>query len=324
MTKVLLRNLLFLFALAACTPSAHNVSSQRSTNNSSTELVSENESGVDEKDSLLNTKPVSLMELPATEDGKIVLSEGFYESDFKSYCLQPGTPSPSEKDVYLQGPLSSHRKDIVETVLRNSLNKPQLEQRNIQLLLWSIVSGSDYNKLSWETQRTAEQLLTHKQIFELQGGVMGMIKKVSASMPDAKIYSANNTLKQLFETGSSSYEAFERIAVLRESSQIKHSGVKKDQWYKQDGGYFLRYFPSSYQQVKVQVYVPKGVVATDADNPLLFDPVMTMAIPANSNSQRLGIGAPIGDILRKIIIIQKTPAPTKKQPTTPKNPKIPT
>lgn len=324
MAKVLLKNLLFLFALAACTPSAHNVSSQRSTNNSNTELVSRNEAVIDEKDSLLSTKPVSLMELPATEDGKIVLSEGFYEGDFKSYCLQPGTPSPSAKDAYLQGPLSSHRKDIVETVLRNSLNKPQLEQRNIQLLLWSVVSGSDYNKLSWETQRTAEQLLTRKQIFELQGGVMGMIKKVSASMPDAGVNGANNSLKQLFETGTSSYEAFERIAVLRESSQIKHPGIKKDQWYKQNGGYFLRYFPSSYQQVKVQVYVPKGAVEKNDDNLLLFDPVTMMAIPANSNSQRLGIGAPISDILRKIIIIQKTPTPPKKQPTKTTNPKIPT
>jgi len=324
MTKLLLKNLFVLFALAACTPSARNASVQPSTSNSNTELVSEKESVIDEKDSLLNTKPVSLMELPAMEDGKILLSEGFYEADFKSYCLQPGTPSPSDKDAYLQGPLSSHRKDIVETVLRNSLNKPHLEQRNIQLLLWSIVSGSDFNKLSWETQRTAEQLLTRKQIFELQGGVVGMIKKVSVSMPNGGINGANNTLKQLFESGTSSYEAFERIAVLRESSQIKHPGVKKDQWYKQDGGYFLRYFPSSYQQVKVQVYVPKGTVAYNADNPLLFDPVMMMAIPANSNSQRLGIGAPIGDILRKIIIIQKTPPPPKKQPTKSTNPKIPT
>ena len=120
--------------------------------------------GVAEKDSVLNQKPLSLMELPQTEDGEIVLSEGYYEADFKSYCLQPGTPSPSDRDAYGQAPLGGYRKDIVETVLRNSLKRPDLEQRNIQLLLWSVVSGSDFRKLSWEVQSTAEQLLSRKQI----------------------------------------------------------------------------------------------------------------------------------------------------------------
>jgi len=64
------------------------------------------------------------MELPQTEDGEIVLSEGFYEAEFKSYCLQPGTPSPSDRDAYRQGPLTANRKDIVETILRNSLKSP--------------------------------------------------------------------------------------------------------------------------------------------------------------------------------------------------------
>jgi hypothetical protein len=200
-----------------------------------------------------------------------------------------------------RGPLTSYRKDIIETVLRNSLKKPALEQRNIQLLLWSVVSGSDFRKLPWDVQTTAQQLLSRKQIFELKGGVIGIVKTVSESLPPTGV-SANLKLKQLFELGTSSYELYERVAVVDQSLKIKKGAANKDQWYKQPDGYYLRYFPSSYQHVKVQVYVPEGTLAgKDPEDCLLFDPVTMMAIPTNSNSQRLGIGAPAIDIVRKII-----------------------
>jgi hypothetical protein len=328
MVKFLLKSFLPLVFLIACSPSSRNAATSTHASNSvinTTQppvdaLLPIDTTGADHKDSLLNTKPLSLMDLPETEDGEIVLSDGFYEAEFKSYCLQPGTPSPSDRDAYRQGPLISYRKDIVETILRNSLKKPELEQRNIQLLLWSVVSGSDFRKLSWEVQGTAQQLLTRKQIFELEGGVMGIVKTVSMALPES---GAAGQMKQLFETGTSSYEAYERIAVLQQQSHITHTEIKKDQWYKQPNGYWLRYFPSSYQHVKVQVYVPQGTLEKKSGDYLLFDPITMMAIPANSNSQRLGIGAPTIDVIRKIIQIQRMPPPpTKKPPVKSQNPKV--
>ena len=331
MVKFLLKSVLPIAFLIACSPSSRNAATHRNNNNA---VVSNNsisttqprietvlpiDTTVAGNDSSLNTKPLSLIDLPQTEDGEIVLSDGFYEAEFKSYCLQPGTPSPSDRDAYRQGPLTSYRKDIVETILRNSLKKPELEQRNIQLLLWSVVSGSDFRKLSWEVQGTAQQLLTRKQIFELEGGVMGVVKTVAMALPES---GAAGQMKQLFETGTGSYEAYERIAVLQQQSHITHTEIKKDQWYKQPDGYWLRYFPSSYQHVKIQVYVPQGTLEKKSGDYLLFDPVTMMAIPANSNSQRLGIGAPAIDVLRKIIQIQRIPPPpTKKPPVKSQNPK---
>ncbi|HEY1870541.1 MAG TPA: hypothetical protein VGG71_05745, partial [Chitinophagaceae bacterium] len=208
MSKFLLKGFLAFIFLAACSPTHHSSATNNlndPTNDLSQSLPSElmhvDTAGISQNDSI---KPLSLMDLPQTEDGEIVLSDGFYEADFKSYCLQPGTPSPSDKDAYLQGPLTGYRKEIIETILRNSLKEPELEQRNIQLLLWSVVSGSDFRKLSWEVQSTAQQLLSRKQIFELKGGVMGVVKTVSEVLPAAA--TANIKLKQLFELGTSSYE----------------------------------------------------------------------------------------------------------------------
>lgn len=269
-------------------------------------------------DSILSkTSKLSLTVLPQSQDGDFILAEGFYEADFRSYCLQPGTPDPSPHDAYLQAPLSGYRKDVVETVLRNSLNRTDLQQRNIQLLLWSIVSGSDYSKLSPSVKFTARELLSSKQIFALQGGVMGIVKTIATAFPETGANNTFNEMRNLFEMGTSSYEAYEQIAVLSQPSQIHRKDYKTDQWYPQEGGYYVRYFPSNYQRTRIQVYVPPGMLdeqGKKSGNYLLFDPVTLMAIPANSNAQRLGIGAPVAAVLRKIIEVQKVPKTPKKTP----------
>ena len=197
----------------------------------------------------------------------------------------------------------------------NSRKKTDLDQRNVQLLLWSVVSGSDFNKLSPAVKADAATLLTPKQIFELQGGVLGVIKTVSYS---TGILSSNKELQKLFDV-SASYEKFERIAVLREPSQIKRTGVKADKWYKQSENYYIRYMPVSYKKVRIQVYVPDSLL--DAEGKLngeylVFDPTGQQAIPAFTNAQRLGIGGPVADIVKVIIQVSKEHGP-RREPTKP-------
>lgn len=271
-------------------------------------------------------QPKSLMELPQTENGGFVLQPGFYEAEFKTYCLQPGTPDPRQGDAYLQGPITGYRKDIIESVLLNSREQADIEQKNIQLLLWSVVSKSNFNSLSKSVQTDARRLLTSKQIFELQGGMMGMIKDISYK---TGLLNVNSDLRRLFETSMDSYEAYEKIAVRSEPSRIIKQGVKSDQWYRQKENYYVRYFPESYKNVKIQVYVPDSLL--DANHQLnneyiVFDPTGQQAIPAFTNAQRLGIGAPVIEVIRKVIQINKqtTPkqaTPPKKAPEMDKTPK---
>ncbi len=277
-------------------------------------------------DTVSSQTSTALTNLPVSQAGSLILAEGFYEGEFKSYCLQPGTPSPSDRDAYLQAPLSIYKKDIVETILRNSLNRPDLDQKNIQLLLWSVVSHSNYNKLSREVQSTAGQLLTSKQIFQLKGGYAGVVKSVAAFIPESNVRNVYNQMNNLFELGTSSYEAYERIAVPGGNSVIHHPEYKKEQWYKQPQGYYVRYFPLSYKKVKIQVYVPKGSLDSTGmkdGSYLLFDPVSMMAIPANSNAQRLGIGAPVIEVIRKVIQIENQKQGTIRKKTTTQQPPKP-
>jgi hypothetical protein len=316
MTTAILKSLLFVIVFTAC-------SSSRNSNQTVTDNAIANEA-LAQPEIAADQKPQSMMDLPQTQDGGFVLKPGFYEAEFKTYCLQPGTPDPREGDAYLQGQVTGYRKEIVESILLNSRDKNDIEQKNIQLLLWSTVSGSDYNKLSSSVKADAARLLTPKQIFELKGGVMGMIKNVSQS---TGVLNASSGIKKLFETSISSYEAYENIAVRREQSKVIKKGVKYDQWYKQKENYFIRYFPVSYKKVRIQIYVPDSLL--DADNKLnneyvVFDPTGQQAIPAFTNAQRLGIGAPAIDVIRAVIKVNKQTAPPKKMPEkskTPKNPK---
>ena len=306
MKTSIFKNLFFVLLLAAC-------SSSRNSDQTVTENYIQADAS-DQPEISADQKPQSLMELPQTQDGGFVLKPGFYETEFKTYCLQPGTPDPREGDAYLQGPVTGYRKEMVESVLLNSRDKKDIEQRNIQLLLWSVVSGSDFNKLSYAVQMDAMKLLTPKQIFELKGGVMGMIKNVSYS---SGVLNANKNMKRLFETGFSSYEGFERMAVRNETSKVLKKGIKYDKWYKQKENYYIRYFPVSYKKVKIQVYVPDSLL--DEENKLndeyvVFDPTGQQAIPAFTNAQRLGVGAPVIDIIRAVIKVNKKSLPPRKIP----------
>ena len=307
MSASLLKSLCFVIVLASCASASRNGKQTVSNNtiDSYTALQPSIASG---------QTPQSLMDLPQTPNGGFVLAPGFYEAEFKTYCLQPGTPDPSQGDAYLQGPVTGYRKDIIESVLLNSRERPELDQKNIQLLLWSVVSGSNFNKLSQPVQADAMKLLTPKQVFTLKGGVAGVIKTVTKS---SKVFNAESGMQRLFETGITSYESFERLAVLNEPSQIRRTGVKYDQWYKQKENYYVRYFPASYKKVRIQVYVPDSVM--NAENKMdgeyvVFDPTGQQAIPAFTNAQRLGIGAPVLDIIRVIIEVNKRSDPPNKLP----------
>ncbi|HQV87310.1 MAG TPA: hypothetical protein PLO70_09210 [Chitinophagaceae bacterium] len=313
MKTAVLTNLFFVLVLTACSSAKNNI--QTTTDDASPVTT------IDQPFLAPEQKPLSLMDLPQTQDGGFVLQPGFYEAEFKTYCLQPGTPDPREGDAYLQGPVTGYRKSIVESILLNSRDQQDMEQKNIQLLLWSTVSGADYSKLSPAVKADATRLLTPKQIFELKGGVMGLIKDVSRS---TGVLNGNSDIKKLFETSIDSYEAYENIAVRREQSKVIKRGVKYDQWYKQQENYYVRYYPVSYKKVRIQVYMPENIL--DADNKLnneyvVFDPTGQQAIPAFTNAQRLGIGAPVIAVIREIIKVNKQTTPPKKVPEKKKNPK---
>src|SRR5688572_409835 len=123
MRKLILRYSVIVVILCSCV-STSNQKTENS-NRKTSRTLSAVSSSFNDVDTSLITRPdlpanlsiVSLIDQPRTEDGSFVLTSGLYETDFKTYCLQPGTPGPSSRDVYFQADLKGSRKDIIQTIL---------------------------------------------------------------------------------------------------------------------------------------------------------------------------------------------------------------
>src|SRR3954467_7078760 len=109
----------------------------------------------------------SLMTLQRTPNGGFVLQPGYYMLVDQSYCLKAGTHGPGGGDGYLYAPPKGPAEDAVMTILRNSVNHPEIQQHDIQLLLWAIIARAKFEDLSTELKATAARLLTPRQLAAL-------------------------------------------------------------------------------------------------------------------------------------------------------------
>ena len=69
--------------------------------------------------------------------------------------------------------------------------------------------------------------------------------------------------------------------------------------------------------MKIQIYVPNDILDNENKSNgdyLVFDPTGLEAIPAYTNAQRLGIGAPVIDIIRAVIKTNRQAPIPKKMP----------
>jgi hypothetical protein len=95
----------------------------------------------------------SLMMLQRTPNGGFVLQPGYYEMQDQSYCLKAGTHGPGQGDGYLYAPPKGPAEDAVMTIVRNSVNHPEIDQHDIQALLWAIIARAKFEDLQSNLKR---------------------------------------------------------------------------------------------------------------------------------------------------------------------------
>jgi hypothetical protein len=238
-----------------------------------------------------------LTSLPRSDKGGFLLRPGFYESTLWSYCLHAGTHGPSQGEGYLYAPLKGAKQSIIRHILQNSVQHPELEQHDIQALIWAILAQTKVNDLQPRLKEVANQLLAREEISDLNGGALGLVPpealRLAASKlpaPVQRVLDAENQLRQALTQSSTSFAELERIAVLAGVAPAESGPtIPSGRWSEHPGGYYVRYFPSGYSRTRVQVYVPK----TKQNNKqgVEYDPSGDVAVPANTGSQRLGQSA---------------------------------
>lgn len=238
-----------------------------------------------------------------------MLQPGFFEATLQSFCLRAGTPSPTKGDGYMNAPLQGPMAEIVNHILWNYFFYPKVTQREVQVLLWTIIAKTPYNDYSNGAKETVNILLSANDIKKLKKtGAQAEIRdevfnNEIVKMPKElqSIFKAENGIRKLAKNGSNDYDAYERMAlaggIIPDNSEV----ILKGRWtYVKDKDYYIRYFPQGYKKVLVQLYVPgkrkpiqagHGPYMEDqfdlSNKPLCYDPNGELANPSQMDMQRL-------------------------------------
>ena len=247
-------------------------------------------------DSLDNFRPReavrSIAQLQRTPNGGFVLQPGSYAYQSQSYCLKAGTHGPGGGDGYLYAPTKGPAEDQVMSILRNSVNHPEISQQDIQYLLWAIIARTKFEDLPAEQKATAARLLTPRQIATLNRSALDLVPGASldAAMqrvpgPVRQIIQAEAKLRQMMTTPGTTFQQLEAVAVLAGMAPMGEGSraVPSGRWSLHPDGYYVRYIPSGYSSTRVELWVPQGSPAVGKE----FDPATHIAVPGNTARQRL-------------------------------------
>jgi hypothetical protein len=238
------------------------------------------------------TKLTALTSLPRSEKGGFVLSAGYFEMHAQSYCLHAGTYGPGGGDGYLYAPVKGSAKDPVMAILQNSFLHSDIDQHDIQLLLWAIVARAKFEDLNNQLKVVASRLLTEKQIASLNRNAMSVLtssefSRVTGGLPAPirQVLQAEADMRNMLSGPSVVYADMERAAVLAGKAPKGEGSVDtpSSRWSKHPDGYFIRYIPSGYSHTLIQIWVEAGSAAIGKT----CDPATHIAVPGNTSRQRL-------------------------------------
>jgi hypothetical protein len=234
----------------------------------------------------------SLMTLQRTPNGGFVLQPGYYEFVDQSYCLKAGTHGPGGGDGYLYAPPKGPAEDAVMTIVRNSVNKPNIHQHDIQVLLWAIIARAKFEDMDSRIKATAAQLLTPRQLAGLNRSALDALSGNALTdalggipEPLRQIAQAEAQLRQMLTTPGATFAEMERVAVLAGAAPMGPGSIDipSGRWSVHPDGYHVRYIPSGYSTTKVEIWVPQGSPAVGKE----YDPATHIAVPGNTARQRL-------------------------------------
>lgn len=234
----------------------------------------------------------SLMVLQRTPNGGFVVQPGYYTLQTQSYCLKAGTHGPGGGDGYLFAPPKGPAEDAVITLVRNSVQHPEIEQQDVQALLWAIIARAKFEDLQPQMKATASRLLTPRQLASLNRSALEVLSGNALTdalggvpEPLRQIAQAEAQLRQMLTTPGASFAEMERVAVLSGAAPLGpgSQNVPAGRWSLHPDGYFVRYIPSGYSSTRVEIWVPQGSPAVGKE----YDPATHIAVPGNTARQRL-------------------------------------
>lgn len=210
--------------------------------------------------------PMSLLP-PGPNGGFLLVRPGLFVFQAQSFCLAAGKYSPPLGEGYVYAPLKGPWADIIHSMMQRAVSHPEISQRDIQVLVWAILSRTKISKMSRHMQLAASKLLTPKEIFRINGGALGLIPKSlmekafeNLPPPVRRVLEAEAQLREMLTEAQATYEELERVAVLQGEPPFdeRDHKIPSGRWSLNPDGYFIRYFPFGYSRTRIEIYVPES------------------------------------------------------------------
>lgn len=229
-----------------------------------------------------------LTSLDRTDDGSFILKPGMYEAYVQSYTLDAGDPNTMKPGGYYPAPIKGTKAKIVAAVLKQIELHPDVAQGDVQQLLFSIVQGTDLEKMSPVIQQIAVRVLPKDIIRQMQGAtqakaveesLMNLLNQRIAKDPKAAQQMAQWKQMQQQQAANSTFSVDPATA----------EPVLRGTWAQMPGGFYVRYLPEGFMKTRLQLMVPDAAVNADAKTPLTFDPTQFLAVLAGAPPERIGV-----------------------------------
>jgi hypothetical protein len=197
------------------------------------------------------------------------LRPGRYELALETFCARGYTYGPTEGDGYVLGAWTGSKAEVLRDVMRRyTARGDSVDQKDVQLLVWAILSRANPQDLRGGARRALVQL------FDDQGAALlarGALDHYSEDALRKLLAPANRTMRPLleyenrmrgmFRDGSRTYEDFERLAMLPPPRDAK-TLIPAERWNIHPGGYLVRFSSAGYSRSTMQVVVPGAPVIT--------------------------------------------------------------
>ncbi|MBS1516942.1 MAG: hypothetical protein JSS91_02540 [Bacteroidetes bacterium] len=201
---------------------------------------------------------------PDTADSWNNLTPGYHRLILQSYCVKAGGYGPTKGSGYRTAPLLGKNADIVINIVDKSVSHPEIDQKDIQLLLWAIEAGTKFTDLPNDLQLKVKPLLTVSEITRLSVDVSDLTELLPSDLVDlAKYY---KELGSKLTNPSLAYQDIERFAVQNVGVELDlKDEINDTRWSYIGNNVYIKATPLAYYKTVLDVFYAAPVSSVRDD-----------------------------------------------------------
>ncbi len=147
---------------------------------------------------------------------------------------------------------------------------PEIPRGDAQMLLWAILSRTRVSAMPPKLQAAARVLLPASEIRAINANGLNVLAVAERTRllgglaaPVRQALEVESALRYQFSRADVTYDEVERIAVLSGvRTEDTTNAIRRGQWSRHARGYFIRFFPDSFTNTRVEVLMPGRVTVT--------------------------------------------------------------